>query len=89
MKITPLHNVQRVGSRQGGQKADSGEAMATDDQVSLSGTAQFLSSLRASAKDMPEVRNEIIDAARADIEAGRLGTEEDYERAVDALLMGL
>ena len=89
MKITPLHNVQRVGNRQDSQKAGSGDAAAGDDQVSLSGPAQFLSSLRAAAKDMPEVRNEIIDAARADIEAGRMGTEEDYERAVDALLMGL
>ena len=48
-----------------------------------------LSELREAAGSMEDVRADKIEAAKADIANGTLGTEEDYRRAVDALMMEL
>ena len=36
--------------------------------------------------DQPEARDELVSLARADLESGALGSDADYDRAVDALL---
>ena len=56
------------------------------ERVFLSDTAQFIQSLRETMIDQPEARDELVALARADLESGALGSDADYDRAVDALL---
>jgi hypothetical protein len=51
----------------------------------------FLSQLQEATRAAPfgEVRADKVAQARADIAAGRLGTEADYDAAVRGLLMDL
>ncbi|MEL6344830.1 MAG: flagellar biosynthesis anti-sigma factor FlgM [Myxococcota bacterium] len=62
-------------------------APTAGDRVSISEEARFLQELRDAANGMGEVREDVIQQAREDIEAGRIGNEEDMRRAIDALLM--
>lgn len=54
-------------------------------------TSDFLSELQAASKKHPygEVRAEKVAEARADLESGRLGTDDDFEAAINALLREL
>jgi negative regulator of flagellin synthesis FlgM len=59
-------------------------AGATDrpsDRVDISDRARLLSRLAA----MPEIRQELVDSVRAQIEAGMYETEERLEEAIEAL----
>lgn len=91
MKISNL-NINRVKSLksdvQPAQKATAGRK-STQDLVSISEDARFLSDLREAATRLEEIRPDVVEQARADIEQGLLGTDEDYDRAIEALLMEL
>ncbi len=54
-------------------------------------TSDFLTELQGAvrADAYGEVRSHKVAEARADIDAGRLGTEDDFENAVNALLREL
>lgn len=53
-----------------------------EDQVELSNTAQLLSKLR----ELPEVRQDLIDRVRASIADGTYETDDKTDAAVDSLL---
>lgn len=55
------------------------------DEVQLSDRARLLSKL----KDLPEVRQEVVDRVKAEIEDGTYETPEKIDQAVDALLEDL
>jgi len=59
------------------------------DQVSISEEAKYLAGIRDAAGSQEDIRADMVEQARQDIAEGRLGTEEDYRRAVDALMMEL
>ena len=40
-------------------------------------------------QEVPEIRSEEVEQAKADLESGNLGTEKDYDQAVTALLLEL
>lgn len=96
MKINPLNSsgisslkrtsdaVASRGAKEGGRTPPGGE-----DRVTLSDEARFLQELRELGGGLGTTRPEVVEAARADLEAGRIGTEEDYERAIEALFMEL
>ena len=45
--------------------------------------------MREAAQNAPEVRSDLVQQAKQDIANGQLGTIDDYERAISALLMEL
>ena len=57
--------------------------------VNLSNSANFIQSLKDASQEFTSIRQELVDEARADIESGSLGSEQDYEQAITALLMEL
>ena len=96
MKINNLNN----GNLSSISRADQGRVqpagkvaraapVSGEDRVTISDEARFLAELRDAAGGMDNIRPEVVEAARADMEAGRIGTEEDYKRAIEALLMEL
>lgn len=94
MKINSLNNglskVARPDDKvQPVRKADRPTQASNEDRVSISDEARFLAELRDAATEMKPIRQDVVEQARADIEAGRLGTEEDMSRAIEALLMEL
>jgi hypothetical protein len=89
MKIQSSLPVPALDKVQGGAREASARKEADAERVVLSDTAQFIQSLRETVVDMPEARAEMIEAARSDLEAGILGNEADFDRAVDALLTEL
>lgn len=91
MKINnlTLNRVKQLKSEVRPTQAASRPAKVSLDQVTISDEARFLSELRESAGSMDDVRTDMVEAARADIANGTLGTEEDYRRAIDAMLMEL
>ncbi len=55
------------------------------DEVELSSRARLLSKL----KDLPDVRQDLVDQVRSEIEAGTYETPEKVDAAVEALLQDL
>jgi anti-sigma28 factor (negative regulator of flagellin synthesis) len=91
MKINNL-NLGRISQTKGEIKPTSRvqrTQQVTQDQVSISEEARFLSELREAAGSMGEIRANMVEEASQDIAEGRLGTEEDYRRAIDAMMMEL
>lgn len=76
----------RIGRGGTGSAAPTGSGRAATLE-----TSDFLSELQAAARTSPwgEVRADKVAEARADIEAGRLGSEDDFEQAISALLREL
>jgi len=83
----PVHQVD--GIRAVGAGAQPPAKKTPSDQVRLSDTARFIQGLRDSADSTPDVREDAVATARADLAAGRLGGEQDVEAALDGLLAGL
>jgi hypothetical protein len=86
MKIYSTLPSHTVGKVQGGARDAQGPKGADAERVVLSDTAMFIQSLRETVVDIPEVREELVEITRADLDAGLVGSEEDYDRAVDALV---
>ena len=57
--------------------------------VNLSNSASFVQGLRDVSQEIPEIRVEEVEQAKADIESGTLGSDKDYDQAVTALLLEL
>ena len=57
-------------------------------QVELSESAGFVQGLREMAEgvDPQEVRQDVVEASREDLRKGLLGSEQDYEQTINALL---
>lgn len=89
MKIQSSLPVTAPDKVQGGAREPSGRKETDAERVVLSDTAKFIQSLRETVASMPEARAEMVEAARSDLEAGILGNEADFDRAVDALLTEL
>jgi len=64
------------------QSDDSTSAARTGDRVELSDQARLLSKL----KQLPEVREGLVNSVKAQIEAGNYDTAERFDTAVNALL---
>ena len=82
----PVHQVDKAHS--GARETESSRGSESE-QVVLSETAQFIQSLRETVVNQPEARDELIALTRAEIGAGSVGSDVDYDRAVDALLSEL
>ena len=80
----PVVKVDRAAAPQRAARASS--APAEGERVVLSDTALFIRSLRESLVSQEVHRDDIVEAARADVIAGRLGTADELDAAADALL---
>jgi hypothetical protein len=89
MKIHSSLPVPALDKVQGGAREVSARKDADAERVVLSDTAQFIQSLRETIIDAPEARLQLVERARSDLEAGILGNEADFDRAVDSLLTEL
>ena len=59
------------------------------DGVSLSGQSSFINSLRVAAQGQEPVSSDLVEEARLAIANGTLGTKEDFEQTINALLREL
>ena len=68
--------------------ADPQGPSSSSSHVQLSDTAGFVQELKEAAEqiDPEEVRPEVVEKAKRDIKEGRLGSNEDYEQAINALI---
>ncbi|MEC8380779.1 MAG: flagellar biosynthesis anti-sigma factor FlgM [Myxococcota bacterium] len=93
MKINPPPRVAPTSSvssaRSIKQTAPAAAASSTGPSVQLSSEASFAQAMREAAQNAPEVRSDLVQQAKQDIANGQLGTIDDYERAISALLMEL
>ena len=88
MKIQGSHPLYRLTSINGTRtdQRTTGKSSVQNEQVQLSGEAQWLQELKGAMADIPDVRVDEVTRARQDIENGELGSEEDLENAVNALM---
>ena len=89
MKIQGTVLVQALGKSSAPASEAASRREADAERVVLSETAQFIQSLRETVVDQPELRDELVAISRADLDSGVLGSEQDFDRAVDALLAEL
>ena len=65
---------------------------ATQDMVRVSSISQFVTKLRHAANThgaYGNLRDGVVRQIREDMDAGRFGTDDDVERAIDSLLRSL
>jgi anti-sigma28 factor (negative regulator of flagellin synthesis) len=88
MKIQGSHPLYRLTSINGTRtdQRTTGKSSVQNEQVQLSGEAQWLQELKGAMTDIPDVRVDEVTRARQDIENGELGSDEDLENAVNALM---
>lgn len=89
MKITPAS---RVAIEPVAPRATPAPRPAARDGATLSSAGSLVSELRAEAAAHGvegDVRPDVVARMKAEIADGRLGTPEDVERAIDALLQEL
>ena len=88
MKIQGSHPLYRLSSINGTQTDQRTNQKSTVQQesVQLSGEAQWMQELKSAIESIPEVRVDEVARARQDIASGELGSEEDFENAVNALM---
>ena len=85
-KVVHNNNVTK-GSKK--KEADQIPFLPQREEVDLSESASFVQSLRSTAEgtDPDEVRSDVVEQSKADIRDGKLGSKEDYEQSITALLM--
>ena len=93
MKIQNQYKVlQNNSTLKAGKKRDTGSASievpVASSQVQLSDSASFVQDLKEAAEQLsPEsVRPEVVEQAKRDIKEGKLGSKDDYEQTINALL---
>lgn len=88
MKIQGSHPLYRLESINGSRTEQRTEksTQGSSGAVQLSGEAQWLQELKTAIGEIPEVRVDEVARARQDIAKGDLGTAEDFENAVNALM---
>jgi flagellar biosynthesis anti-sigma factor FlgM len=93
MKINPPPRVAPSSSvstaRSVKHTATASQASAASPSVQLSSEASFAQAMRDAVQSAPELRSEMVEQAKQDVATGQLGTIDDYERAISALLMEL
>ena len=95
MKIQNQYKVAQNNSvTKESKKKDAGSSLglsssSLQEEVQLSESASFVQNLRATAEKMDpeEVRGEVVEQAKSDIRDGKLGSQQDYEQTINALLM--
>lgn len=89
----PSSGLSRVVSRQGSQLPVAIDLTSTSvdrpDELELSQEAQRVSDLLARLNDLPEVRQDLIDRVRGEIQAGTYLTDDKLEGAIDNLAADL
>ena len=91
MKIDAYNHIaqiNRIDEVRAPQRAQAASAVGRD-QVSLSSDASFLTDLRGAMSQLGDIRSDVVEQTRAEVEAGQIGTEDDFQHAIDALLMEL
>ncbi len=78
--------VDGIRRERGEVRAEAASSGSTD--VSRSELLQFIQDLKEDAGRMPPVRADLVEQAKADIASGALGSDEDLDAAVNALLAG-
>ncbi len=88
MKIQGSHPLYRLTSINGTKTDQRTEEKSSvqRESVQLSGEAQWMQELKTAIEDIPEVRVDEVERARKDIASGELGSEADFENAVNALM---
>ena len=94
MKIkNSLQGVGRISNSNSSRSSDSSSenpvVSDSSDGVSISEQTSFIQALRVAAKGQEPLRSELIEQARIDIANGTLGSKEDYEQTINALLREL
>jgi len=79
--------VDGVQSERSATTSDTGSSEQTGD-VSRSDILQFIQDLKDDASQMPNVRADLVEQAKADISAGSLGSDADLNATINALLVG-
>lgn len=69
-------------SSSGAEQASSSSAHRGEDRVELSDAARLLAKLQG----LPEIRQELVDRVRAEIEAGTYETPERIDQTIEAML---
>ena len=81
----PLYRLTSVNDAKSAQRTNQKSSVQTQ-TVQISGEGQWMSELKGAIADIPEVRADEVKRARQDIASGELGSEEDFENAVNALM---
>ena len=86
-KVAQSDSVSKNSRKKTGQRAAGSQSEAST-QVELSESAGFVQGLREMAEgvDPQEVRLDVVEASREDLRKGLLGSEQDYEQTINALL---
>jgi len=84
--INPITRPQQTAfesvSKPNAAAGDNAAAARTGDRVELSEQARLLSKL----KQLPEIREGLVNSVKSQIEAGTYDTEERFDTAINALL---
>ena len=88
-KVAQNNSVAKESKRKDSTSSSGISGGALREEIQLSESASFVQSLRSTAEtiDPEEVRSEIVEQAKSDIRDGKLGSKEDYEQTITALLM--
>ena len=81
----PLYRLTSVNDAKSAQRTNQ-KSSVQNQTVQLSGEAKWVSELKGAIADIPEVRVDEVARARQDIAQGELGSEEDFDNAVNALM---
>ena len=77
------------GARVSGDSSEASSATEESDGVSLSEQTSFIQVLKEAARGQEPIRSELIEQAKVDLANGVLGSKEDYEQAINAILREL
>lgn len=75
--------------RKNAVSTDSRVATSNSSGVHLSEDSSFVQAMREAARNQESSRTELIEQAKSDLANGLLGSEDDYEQAINALLQEL
>ena len=81
----PLYRLTSVNDAKSAQRTNQ-KSSVQNETVQISGEGQWMSELKGAFQDIPEVRTDEVNRARQDIANGTLGSEEDFDNAVNALM---
>jgi|GEM_PF-3253211 len=81
----PLYRLTSVNDAKSAQRTNQ-KSSVQNETVQISGEGQWMSELKSAFENIPEVRTDEVDRARKDIASGALGSDEDFDNAVNALM---
>ncbi len=93
MKVNNLSNgVANIGQLSHEVQAPHAAEKVSDgvgDRVRLSDEAQFIRELQGKMGELDGIRASVVEQAQSDLVEGKIGSPEDLERTINALLMEL